>query len=860
MLDKISGLFRRGGSAAKPVTAPRTTPPPPPPVDTAAVAARENRVADATRQLDANPSAADALRLAREDLPAELRCRALARVDDHAALRDIALHDKVARVRLAAAERLTAADDLETLRRDSNDKAVQRHARDALKTLRDAEKSAQETRARIAQVLSSMTQHAARAFEPLYDAKLDSLLTAWQPLATHASAEEQERFAELAALAQGTVQRHAADISARQQAIAAKQELIAACNELETVVTQLRREDLSTSLAAVTALHVTQETRWNEAASLTALDAPLEKRYRAARQVLDAWLTAAAELPRVSQDASVLLTAMAANAEPDGELLDDWQHTLDALQGRCHWPEGLLQPALIDELAQARKQLRQLEKARQLDRQQQLAQLRKRRHGLKRMIDEGQLRAATRTMTWLRKRIAELPPADAASELAALDAIAESLQRLHDWYEFASVPKKTELCERIEALPVLPANADAEAITGRADQVRELREQWNLLCAADPDADPELRARFNRTADAAYAPCAAWYAALHRQQDENLRKRAVLCEELAAYIATLDAPGTDWKAVEKHERDIRATWKSIEPVRWPDARVTQEKFSALIGDLRARLETVRGGNASRRDELIAQAVALQTQEPVESAINAAKRLQDTWKQVGFTDPREDRRQWLAFRTALDAVFARRDAARLAEREARDAAQAELARQQEEAAQQKQQEQQRREARDAQQREARRTEVDAALTVGREESRWLAGGSADLATQADLSALAEQLDALPKSALVTALKARIDRIQRDARPTAGEISNNTETLALLTLDLEIALDIPSPPALAATRLQRKVERLNAALRGGQRAEKEDPKTVQLNAWLQTGPVAPEQRGALETRIAAVIARL
>ena len=71
------------------------------------------------------------------------------------------------------------------------------------------------------------------------------------------------------------------------------------------------------------------------------------------------------------------------------------------------------------------------------------------------------------------------------------------------------------------------------------EQVRALRDRWNMLCAADPDADPELRARFDRAVDKAWAPCAAWYAALRQTQDDNLAGRAALCDALDAELTAL---------------------------------------------------------------------------------------------------------------------------------------------------------------------------------------------------------------------------------------------------------------------------------------------------------------------------------
>lgn len=846
MLDKITGLFRRAtGGNGKTIPAaatPARAPTPPPAQDTAKQAELAARAESAARTLDADASPATASGIAQDrDLPAELRCRALARVSDPTLLRTLALDDRVARVRLAAATRLSAAEDLEVLRRESTDKAVQRHARDALKTQREQEQARRETQERIDHLLTAIAQHATRAFEPLYDAKLDSLESSWHAVAAHASPAGQERFAELAALARDTVRRHAAEIAARGQAIAAGQELISACQELENVVVRLRREDLADSQAAIAALRGIQRTRWEEAAGRTTVDAPLAARYRAAGQLLDAWLASTAELPGVAADASTLAAIVNGEAPPTGDVLDECQEKLDTLLARLAWPDGLHPPALVAELETLRQHLRGLQRAQQSDRREHLAQLRRRRHALKRMIDDGQLRLATRTHAWLRKRIDELPARDAEAERAALAPIEEALARLHDWYEFASVPKKTELCETAEALA---AEAAGEDIAARSEQVRSLRDRWNTLCAADPDADPELRTRFEHAIGQAYAPCAAWYAAQRRVQDENLAKRAALCDALAAELAAIAPAGANWKALEQRERDARAAWKAAEPVRWPEARVLQERFSALIGEWRGKLEAERARNAGQRQELVTRAQALLAVEPVDAAISEARKLQDTWKAAaGYIDQREDRRLWGEFRTALDAVFARRDAARDADRSAREAAAAEAhARREAEDA--------RRQQREQAVRDARRTEIDAALAVAAAEGHWLAGGSVDT------TALAAAVDqANVRGALGDALRRRLERMSGSDRPAEAELAGSAATLAQLTLDLEILTDTPSPAELSAARMARKLERLQEALRGVR--GNDDERRALENRWLATGPTTAQVHGALLARMRPVL---
>lgn len=798
MLEKFTRLFRRGDAPA----AGRATVPAPAakPVATAATVDIDQRLAE------------------------------VARLDEPAALREIALHDRIARVRLAAAQRIVDAAELETLRRDSNDKAVQRHARETLQARRDQEREAQETRARIAQALAALAQHAGRGWEPLYDAKLDNLAAGWQPLAAAATPAEQEQAAEWLALARDTVQRHHAERNAREQAIAAKQELIAACGELEGVVGRLRREDLSDSLAAVTALRSTQRTRWEEAAALTVVDAPLLARYRAALSLLDRWLAAAAELPRLS------LPALP-DDDADAETLEAVQEQLDTLLARLDWPEELPPPALLQELAALRRQLQARQRERQADLQQQLAALRRRRHALKRMIDEGQLRVALRTHQWLQRQLEALPPPEAAAERSALAVIEEALDRLRDWYEFASVPKKEELCAEVEALA---AQGPGDDIPARATALRALRDRWQTLCAADPDADPQLRERFERAADLAWAPCAAWYAELRRVQDSNLAARTALCTTLAAEITAIDPAHADWKALERRERALRAEWKALEPVRWPEARASQEQFSALVGQLRGMLAAERQRQAARRQALLEAAQALATREPLAAAIEAARRLQQDWQAAGYTDPQADRRLWPAFRQALDAVYARRDAAREADRAAQAAAAAEAARQQAE-------QQARRQAREQALQQARRAEIDAALAVAALEGEWLAGSTV---ASGELAATA---GSLPKSALREALLARLAAIDADRRPGDAAVAAAAAQLALLTLDLEILLQLPSPPEFSAARMTRQVERLNASLRGSRDG---DEQRVLVDRWLATGPVPAPLRQPLQARLATL----
>ncbi|MFP5440344.1 MAG: hypothetical protein ACLGHJ_02555, partial [Gammaproteobacteria bacterium] len=86
------------------------------------------------------------------------------------------------------------------------------------------------------------------------------------------------------------------------------------------------------------------------------------------------------------------------------------------------------------------------------------------------------------------------------------------------------------------------------------------------------------------------------------------------------------------------------------------------------------------------------------------------------------------------------------------------------------------------------------------------------------------------------------------------PAADMLAANAEALALLTLDLEILCDLPTPAALGEARMARQVARLAASLRGARPAEERQQLVYQ---WLATGPLPHHERDACIARIGALL---
>src|SRR5690606_34105387 len=83
-----------------------------------------------------------------------------------------------------------------------------------------------------------------------------------------------------------------------------------------------------------------------------------------------------------------------------------------------------------------------------------------------------------------------------------------------------------------------------------------------------------------------------------------------------------------------------------------------------------RIKTQHKQIESAKAALIARAAALAEQADTRTAMNQARDLQKLWQATGNGKRARDQAQWIVFRAAIDAVFARADSER-AERTAQD---------------------------------------------------------------------------------------------------------------------------------------------------------------------------------------------
>ena len=268
-------------------------------------------------------------------------------------------------------------------------------------------------------------------------------------------------------------------------------------------------------------------------------------------------------------------------------------------------------------------------------------------------LGDGNTSRAAGVRRTIEEKLAAAPPlpTSLASQIQQID---KQLDELKDWKSFSVTPKRAELIEEMVSLIGVPLDP-----TALADRIKSLKDEWRTLGkGAGENIDADLQ-RFQEAAQKAYQPCKEHFAAQALIHQENLQRREVLFTKLTAFEAEHNWEQADWRTVINTLRETKQEWRNCSPVDYRAAKPQQEKFSALIASLQARLDAEYARNVTQKQSLIERAQALLIGDDARKAIDAIKRLQQQWQSVGPVPREVDQRLWSTFRQHCDAVFQKR---------------------------------------------------------------------------------------------------------------------------------------------------------------------------------------------------------
>ncbi len=462
--------------------------------------------------------------------------------------------------------------------------------------------------------------------------------------------------------------------------------------------------------------------------------------------------------------------------------------------------------------------------------------------GLTESLDAGQAAQSKAQMGQVRRlkqALGKLNP----DQNARFNALNAKLTELVDWQTFATGPKRQALVDAMTLIADTPLDPEAQAT-----RVKQLRSQWNELGSVSKAADRRLADRFNAQAQTAFDHCREHFAQLAEQRAANTAQREQICAQLSDYINTTELDNGDVKAAEQILRTAREAWRQCYPVERKTSKPLEKTFEGLQEQLHEKIKAVWTANETAKQGLLetAQTLAAATDSDLGDRINQAKGLQKQWQQIGPMPRGGERKLWLAFREACDALFNERDGAKQEQQAADQAAITALTAQVDAFAKQ---------VEETSASDASAEQLRAARTTFNDAQGNLPGGAYNQIKRR-FDGLCKDYEGLLQVQQRQALHQRIEDLatwdtattnagsdaalpdNADAKllqgldPAPAE-APTIESLQRLVLVAEILAEVPSPPADEALRLQVQVERLQQSM-GQQSAVASNPGDAQ---WVE-----------------------
>ena len=254
-------------------------------------------------------------------------------------------------------------------------------------------------------------------------------------------------------------------------------------------------------------------------------------------------------------------------------------------------------------------------------------------------------------------------------------------RRLQDWQRWGGRQGREQLVTEAQTLSALAAGK--VAVKTHAEAIDKLRERWKELDKLGGASNQTLWLNFDGALKAAYAPVAAHLDKLKLERDENLAKREQIVDALVQASAKFFpvtqegvTPAPDWRALAHTLEEAQLTWRKLGPVEHTvprkalkgDTAITT-RYAAATQALAAPLKSAYGEARSQREALIAVARDLAASDvAARDVIDKVRKAQTQWQAVAKALPlprRDENALWAAFKTATDALFTARDAARTA---------------------------------------------------------------------------------------------------------------------------------------------------------------------------------------------------
>jgi uncharacterized protein DUF349 len=173
------------------------------------------------------------------------------------------------------------------------------------------------------------------------------------------------------------------------------------------------------------------------------------------------------------------------------------------------------------------------------------------------------------------------------------------------------------------------------------DRLREILDEWKAIKGVDRKTDEVLWKRFAKARDTFNRRRGSHFADLDRTRAAARTRKQELVDEAEGLIES-----DDWVATANRYKQLMVDWKAAgrapkdsDDALWQRFRAAQDAFFARRSTVFDERDAEFTQNAKRKEELLAEAEAIDPTGGLEAARAALHRIQDQWDHVGKV-PRE----------------------------------------------------------------------------------------------------------------------------------------------------------------------------------------------------------------------------
>ncbi|NQZ83893.1 MAG: DUF349 domain-containing protein [Colwellia sp.] len=236
------------------------------------------------------------------------------------------------------------------------------------------------------------------------------------------------------------------------------------------------------------------------------------------------------------------------------------------------------------------------------------------------------------------------------------DSISEKITELSDWEHYIATPRKTSLLDEVKALVITPLDNPNE----QAAKVKQFRKIWNSLGHADDEVEKALNEEFNQACEQAFAPCRQYYGEQEKLREQHFKTRVAIIDNAKSLVKVLEKEVNDWKSIDGQLNKLQQRWQEAGEVDREKYKQLHQQFSEILTPVKIAIKQFHEENTRLKRLLIDKAKQALESEDVFGAIQDVKTLQNKWRDIGYSGPREENKLWQEFRQFNDTLFKKRD--------------------------------------------------------------------------------------------------------------------------------------------------------------------------------------------------------